>query len=267
MHKTSVHLSAAMLPVTDSMLTVQADLMAQDVATALRALFDTTHASIPDANGKLTWYSVPAQIVVIVHADGSESWRAKGSDGDLTATRMLGTAFDSARARGGATLFWPEGMTADSFVVRLSLEANYQNDHPMFESPISRESQFKVFTLSEPDVTPAFPKLGQSFPRYPYANESQRIEGDVLTRFLVDSAGRVDASTIRELWPANKPRLTGYEADAHGRFVESVIRWERQLRLDPRRVGGCAVKQLAILPMKFVAPGSRYPQNTTTSPK
>ena len=125
MQNTPVDLDADMMPLTDTAFTLQADLMAQDVAMELRALIDSTHSAMPNADGKLTWYAVPAQIVVTVHADGSESWRVKSADGDSSAARLLGAAFDSAQAHGTARIIRPNGARADSMLVRLSLSPRY----------------------------------------------------------------------------------------------------------------------------------------------
>ena len=101
--------------------------------------------------------------------------------------------------------------------------------------------KFGVFYLTEPDVTPAIPKPGWQPPAYPWANESQRVPGEVLMQFIVDSTGRTDPNSFRELWPANKPPLQGYEADNHNAFVASAKAWEKTLTFEPMRVGGCPV--------------------------
>jgi hypothetical protein len=256
MHHVPVHLSADMLPVTDTILTLQSDLMAQDVATEMRALLDTTHMSMLDVDGKLTWYSVPSQIVVIVHADGSESWRVKGSQGDLTAARLLGAAFDSAIAHGNARVVWPEGIKTDSLIVRLSLVPQYQGYDPTPEHSFDPEKEFTVFALTEPDVTAPVIKAGEPPPKYPSFNERHRVEGAVLMQLIVDSTGRTDPSSIHDLWPASWPRLDGYEAEYYNWFVESVTRWSKQVRFEPRRIAGCAVRQVVRIPLTFVAPGS-----------
>jgi hypothetical protein len=257
MHNTPVYLDADMMPVTDSMFTLQAGLMAQDVASELRALLDSAHSVMPNADGKLPWYSLPAQIVVTVHADGSESWRAKSAEGDSSAVLVLGAAFDSAQAHGKAMIFRPEGARQDSMLVRLSLSPRYTGPEGQNPPLATRGVKFGVFYLREPDVTPAVPKRDWRPPRYPAENESNRVEGDVLMQFVVDSTGRTDPNSFRELWPADKPRLSGYAADQHDAFVSSARVWEKTLTFYPMLVGGCPVKQQVMLPLKFVAPFSR----------
>jgi hypothetical protein len=255
MHNVPVYLVSDMEAGTDSLLTLQAELMAEDVATVMHASLDKGPASMPNVDARMSWYAVPAQLVVIARRDGSATARAKGTGGDSTALRWLASAFDSARAHGTALMIWPEKMEADSLIVRLSLMPQYVGPRDPPGTPVRRERKFGAFYLSEPDFIPALPKEGGSMPRYPSRNERNRVEGEVLTEFLVDSAGRADASTIRELWPKNKPYPAGFSTAEHEAFVGSVVEWEMHLaRFEPARVGGCAVKQIVQLPIKFVAP-------------
>jgi hypothetical protein len=257
MHNTPVYLDADMSPVTDSAFTLQADLVAQDVAVELRALIDSSHSAMPNADGKLAWYSVPAQIVVTVHADGTESWRVKSAEGDSSAARLLGAAFDSAQAHESARIFLPEGARADSMLVRLSLMPRYIGYLQVNSNHLTHDVKFGVFYLTEPDVTPALPKPGWPPPHYPSDNLYQRVEGEVLMQFAVDSTGHTDPGSFRDLWPDDKPRLHGLEAEYYNAFVSSVRTWEKILTFEPMRVGGCPVKQMVQLPLKFRAPGSR----------
>jgi hypothetical protein len=212
---------------------------------------------MPNVDGKLTWYSVPTQIVVIVHADGSERWRVKGAQGDLTAARLLGTALDSAIAHGNARIVWPDGIKADSLMVRLSLAAKYQVTNPARSHFIDSDKKFAVFTLTEPDLTPAVVKPGEPPPKYPSFNERHRVEGTLLMQMVVDSTGRAEPSSVHDVWPANKPRLDGYEAEYYNWFVESVTHWSKQLHFEPLRLAGCAARQLVYMPLMFLAPGSQ----------
>jgi hypothetical protein len=230
MHNVPVYLSADIMPVIDPVLTPQVELMAHDVASELRLLVDSSHSAMPNVDGKLTWYSVPAQIVVIARVDGSASWKAKGAGGDSTAALLLGAAFDSARAHGLASMFRPEGMQADSFVVQLKLVPRYTGFIDSYEMPVHRQAKFGVFYLTEPDATPALPREGQPPPVYPRVNESRRVQGELLMQLVVDSTGRAEPATIHDVWPAGKPRLQGELAEYYDAFVFSVTNWERQLQ-------------------------------------
>jgi hypothetical protein len=257
MHNTPVYLVADMSPVTDTAITLQADLMAQDVAEELRALVDSTHGAMPNADGKLPWYSVPAQIIVTVHADGPESWRENNADGNSSVAQLIGAALDSARAHKSTRILFPEGTHSDSMLVRLSLMPKYTGYAEQNPEGAKHETKFGVFYLAEPDVTLALPKPDWPPPDYPSANESARVQGDVLIEFIVDSTGRTDPNSFRDIWPADKPRLHGYEAQYYDAFVSSLRKWEKILTFEPMRIGGCPVRQTVRLPLTFMAPGSR----------
>lgn len=234
----------------------QADLMAQDVASELRNLLGATGSAVPIADTNFVWYSVPTELTVLARRNGDMIARPRGSGGDSAATTFLVRAYDAARARGVALLAWPGGFVFDSVFVRLSLLPDYVGDVPE-EAPLGKTvRKFAVFTLTEPEWSPAYPLPNQRPPRYPSENEKNRVEGSVLMQFVVDTSGRADRATIRELWPADTPRLAGYAADAHDAFVSSTEAWLREFRFRPARIGSCPVKQIVQLPLAFRAPES-----------
>jgi hypothetical protein len=55
---------------TESAVAVQADLMAQDVASQVVALLGGTKDKVPVADRSVTWRSLPAQLLVTIHPDG-----------------------------------------------------------------------------------------------------------------------------------------------------------------------------------------------------
>lgn len=255
MHRVPVFLHASMVEHPDSPLMPQADLMAQDVANEFRTLLGATGSTVPIADTNFVWYSVPTQLTVIAHRNGDVIARANGSGGDSAATLMLTRAFAAARARGAALMLFPQGFVDDSAPVYLTLWPEYIGDIPEAMPPGATMRKFAVFDLTEPERSPAYPLPNQRPPRYPSANERQQVEGSVLMQFVVDTLGRADRATIRELWPFGTPRLGGYAADAHEEFVHSVTVWLREFRFRPARIGTCAVKQMVQFPLEFRAPG------------
>lgn len=76
------------------------------------------------------------------------------------------------------------------------------------------------------------PLPGNPPPAYPARLSGARVEGEVLVRFVVDTAGRVEARTI-EIAQAS-----------HALFGESVKQWLGRTRYSPALVNGRAVRQL-----------------------
>jgi hypothetical protein len=252
-HRSLVTLAASMDTRADSEFSLQADLIAQDVAAEIRNSLGASGERAPDADGRIQWYSIPAQLVVVVRPDGLMQWRTRGFLGDSSAATLLSKSFETVRGQGGATMIWPDGSKADSMIFRLSLERMY-SDQRDYVPPGERRLKFTAFYLPMPVETPAIPLPNQAPPVYPQTNDRERVAGTVLMQLVVDTSGRAIPSTIRDLWPAGTPPLTGYDGMYYKQFVYSVTRWEKQLKFTPARVGGCVVNQLIQQPLIFKRP-------------
>ena len=239
---------------TASSIALQADLMAQDVANELDTLIKTMKAEgIPDSSMP-TWRSVPSQLVVVAHADGSITRRGVSPNGDRGATALLEKAFDAARAHEHARIIWPDGYAAQSLVVHLALEPG----SPTVDGPVARfastRPRFAAFALPYPTESPALPREGNRVPRYPQSAEMRRVTAYVLLQFVVDTLGRAVPSTVHDLWPASKPRLTGELGQYYQDFVHSVEQALPSWKFYPARIGSCPVRQIVQLPVAFEVP-------------
>ncbi len=76
------------------------------------------------------------------------------------------------------------------------------------------------------------PLPGNPSPPYPTRLSNAGIEGEVLTRFVVDTTGRVEAQTIE------------IQQASHAVFGEAVRRWLTQNRYSPAIAAGRPVRQL-----------------------
>jgi protein TonB len=76
------------------------------------------------------------------------------------------------------------------------------------------------------------PLPGNASPSYPMRLSNAGVEGEVLARFVVDTTGRVEPTSIEILQAS------------HGLFGESVKRWLRENRYSPGLVSGRPVRQL-----------------------
>jgi protein TonB len=76
-------------------------------------------------------------------------------------------------------------------------------------------------------------------PRYPENLRQTGIEGTVLVRFTVDTAGRVDAKTAQII------------SSTHGLFSRAVLDALGAFRFKPAEVGGRRVAALAEMPFEF----------------
>jgi TonB family protein len=76
------------------------------------------------------------------------------------------------------------------------------------------------------------PLAGNPAPPYPRSLANAGIAGEVLVRFVVDTAGRVEPPSVEII------------RASHGLFGDAVRGWLKQTRYTPARAGGRAVRQL-----------------------
>jgi hypothetical protein len=254
MQSVPVFLHAFMHGDPKNLLQPQADLMAQNVAIEMRRLLGETGSSVPSADSSFVWYSVPTELTLMSHRNGDLIARPIEPAGDYGATLMLVRAFEAARATSGTLIIYPDDFVGDSAAIDLTLSPAGVDDIQHRLRPGETIREFMVFTLMEPQQSPALPLPNQRPPSYPAENERSRVEGSVLMQFVVDTTGFVDGSTIHELWPVGEPRLRGDPASAHEAFVRSTTAWLRNFRFSPMRIGTCAVRQRVQFPLEFKVP-------------
>ena len=236
---------------------VQADLMAQDVASQFIALLGGTEDKVPVADRSVTWRSLPAQLLVTIHPDGSVTRRGVSAWRDTTATSLFVRAFDAARANGAALIIVPDNLASRPVVVRLVLDMDLYAPGGRTKTPASARPGFAAFLMPYATEAPALPKPNNPPPRYPDRAAMSRMGGYVTMRFIVDTLGRVEPASIHDLWPSDKPRLTGYLAADYDEFVSAVKAVLPMWRFSPARLGSCPVSQVVNLPIAFGTAGEK----------
>jgi hypothetical protein len=243
-----------MPPNTPPAFMVQAELLAKEVDVQLRTILGGSESAVPDGDSSITSNSVPAELVVIARSDGRMTWREHSYSGDTSATRLLSAALDSARHRGEALMIWPEGYAADSIDFRLSLLPDGFRAARGFDSTYKGRMAFGAFALRVPKYAPALPVKGSGDIVYPHNNEFRHVTGQVIARFVVDTAGRAEMSTFHDVWPADKPRLDGPLGRYYDDFVNALRDYATKAKFTPARVGSCTVRQWVEMPVYFQGP-------------
>lgn len=221
------------------------DLLADLAATRVRRRLSAAADTLPRGDAILSWQGTSDWLSVTLHRDGRFAWRPLG---DSAATRPpVGGAAVLAQALAELEaeehrLFWPDELPGDS--VRFELHLH----HPMIREdgtaePLALRLAAPIFTLPVPSMTPAAPRRGRPA-SYPTEALRGGAEGTVILRFVIDSAGRVEPESVREVWPETMPRLTGELAAYYDDFLRSTMRSVRRARYEPARIGGCPVRQL-----------------------
>lgn len=247
----SVYLRASIADSDRTALTAQTDFMAQEVAESMRTRMGGSPDSMANGDGVVRAGSVPAELVVVAHPDGSVQRHATSMTGDTTATVLLTKAFDAARADGDAMLIWPDGYSADSIIVRLALHALPVKREGSMAVQYRAHPAFGVFRMSYYIETPALAKPNNPDPVYPFTDRLHRVGGTLMLRFVVDTNGRAVPETIRDVWPPDTPKLTGELLRYYQGFVDASRRAVATWKFSPARIGDCPVRQIVQLPIQY----------------
>ena len=91
-------------------------------------------------------------------------------------------------------------------------------------------------------------------PSYPSGPLMGSATGRVILQFVVDTTGRADMSTLRDIWPSDKPRLEGRLGSYYASFVKAARTAIAKSTYDPARIGGCKVRQVVQQPFTYSFP-------------
>jgi TonB family protein len=108
-----------------------------------------------------------------------------------------------------------------------------------------------VFTIIEVDTVAT--RLPESAaPRYPAELLEQRVEGQAIVQFVVDTSGHADAASFAVI------------VSSHPGFTQSVREALPGMKFSPARIGSSKVRQLVELPFTFNI-ADPVPADTTTT--
>lgn len=251
------------------------DSLAQMVAARAREILGATPGQLPPGEPKYSWLNPARNLEVTAYRDGRLLWRISASarrasmvtDSTVGDSVMAG---EEARRTGagtlrpmaellahaaaelqaeGVSLAWPDSSSRDSlaFLVEVRRPLVGRGGEII---PIRVRRAFPLFSIAEPWIENAVP-IQMPRPAYPMGNLESAVEATVILTFVVDRFGRADMSTVRDEWPANRPRYKGREARYYREFVASVREALSKARFEPARIGGCAIPQLVTQPFGF----------------
>lgn len=232
----------------------------QEIADRTSTLLGGTPGTLPQGEPSISWRDLERELLVTWYRNGRVAWRvqddsSRGSRGSMPPSRdggaqLLARALAALAAEGAAFFPWPPGIAADSasFLIeyrRFTIDEAGKM-HPVTDAPLA----VPVFSIAAPRETGA---AQRSAPRisYPPRMLSMRIEGTVILQFIVDTTGRADLSTVRDVWSEDRARLTGESSDAYWAFFREARAGLGTVRYMPARIGGCPVPQLVEQPFSF----------------
>lgn len=205
---------------------------------------------LPVGEPTVTWREAFAPVHIVAHRNGRMTWYEDKGVHVASAAALLGHALDSLTAAG--ELFpWPDGLAADSMVVRIGFHWQFFPAKGTAVNPVvGVRGAVPIFSLAVPAQQEARviyqPKLS-----YPSASQLSGARGYLVMQFVVDTSGRVDMQTVHDQWPTDRPRLTGELGMYYASFLDVVRRALPDFRFAPARIGKCAVRQLESEPFIF----------------
>ena len=222
------------------------DVSTQAMAEATRTLLGAGPGQLPPGEPSVTWRHLDHRLTVVAKKGDVLAWTVRPpewlSDQSLgdEGAQLLARAFSAARTKGDAFFLWSDDLRRDSLTWIVRLEAASLGTDGTVTPPALRAG-FPVFTvLMPPSQVPEVDRIRTNFPMM----RTRGYAGNIRMQFVIDTSGRAIPSTIRDVWPANEPRVVGAPAFAYDTLVRTMRTTLQDARFAPARLGGCVVSQL-----------------------
>ncbi|GJG87492.1 hypothetical protein tb265_26730 [Gemmatimonadetes bacterium T265] len=237
-------------------------MLAQAVATRIRTRLGGSPDAMPHADSMLgallrdsasrqVWSGGlhGAELRVVMRRAGGMSWPPA-----LTSATPAITLLDRALAEAkdsGDVFVADEQFTSDSLPFTLGYAYGVASDKGKVLPQAYGPPTMVAFMMRYQVEKQAATVPGTLWAEYPDAARHGRANAVVTLQFVVDTTGRADLSTVRDLWPKDLPRLTGLVGDYYAQFVTAATDGVRRARFYPAEIAGCKVKQLVQLPFTW----------------
>lgn len=190
-----------------------------------------------------------AGLRAVARRDGSLRWSRVRTE-SLATTTLLDRALADTKQADEAFIL-PDQFSADSMAFTL----DYVRPMDVVDGRV-RPRTYGPSSLVAFTVRTAVERLAATVPgtiqmHYPESARSSGAEAHVQLSFVVDTTGRAIASTVHDVWPKDRPRLTGELGNYYERFVRGATEAVVRGRFYPAEIAGCKVKQLVQLPVTW----------------
>lgn len=243
----TIYLHAFILDTAERFMLPQADLLAQRVAGRLLALLRGRRDSLPTGEPLIGWRNdIGGNVAVTAHRDGRATWEEllPPPYTDTDAVHTVARALALAPGDGGL-LTWSREAGRDSLAIRLALDTHVE---PHYDRGIGLG--FPVFAQRVPEGSR--PELLTHPPlQYPGWLRDMGVMGHVIIEAIIDTEGRAEPGSVRDLWPAGYPRLEGRLEEEYEAFVRAARVTVLGSRFAPGRLGSCPVRVRVEIPFNF----------------
>lgn len=257
-----VYVHVAVANRADTIAATSLALIAQEVATRIRTRLGASPNAMPHADSALgvllrdstnphVWSGGlhGAELRVVMRRAGGVSWSPA-----LTSATPAITLLDRALAEArdsGDVFVTADQFTADSLPFTLGYAYGVASEHGKVLAQAYGPPTMVAFLMRYQVEKTAATVPGTLWAAYPEAARHGGANAFVTLQFVVDTTGRADLSTVRDLWPKDLPRLTGPVGDYYAQFVTAATDGVRRARFYPAEIAGCKVKQVVQLPFTW----------------
>ena len=253
-----VYVQAELVDSTDRLMLPSLDLLTQEVADSVRASLGAVARQLPDGEPTVTWRALGRDLLVVVRRDGRIASRLPTPEltlttdinrSDTAAAHLLALGIAAIARDNRYFTVWPAEFKPDSVAFHLVLHYPLVNGSGEV-APMQVRQAFALFSVHVPTEELVTVKH-QSTPKYPENFPEKGVTGELIMQFIVDTSGRAELATVKDLWPSSRPRLTGEMGRYYDAFRLAVVRSISRDRFEPARIGGCKVRQLVQMPFGF----------------
>lgn len=248
-----VYLQAELVDSLDRPILPGIDLLTQELADSVRASLGATAGELPDAEPALTWRALDSRLDVVLRRDGrvlsTLHLSGEGYEPDSAAVLLLARAVAAVAKNGKYFVIWPDGLESDSVAFRLAMRYPFVDGRGDVAT-LSLRQAFALFSVRVPTMEPVVPAR-LVHPEYAEELELGGVEGNLVMQFVVDTTGSAEMATVKDLWPSDRPRLTGDKGVFYETFRKAIVRSISRDRFEPARIGGCKVRQVVQMPFGF----------------
>ncbi len=249
----AVYIQAELVDSTDRSLLPGIDLLTQEVADGVRASLGAAADQLPNAEPPLTWRALDARLDMVLRRDGHVHSAVHVSDGsyrpDSAAAFLLARALAAVAKGDQYFMIWPDASKSDSVAFRLEMRYPFVNGRGDVGTLDLRQA-FALFSIRVPTSEPAV-ATRLLHPAYAAELQAKGVAGNLVMQFIVDTTGRAEMATVKDVWPSDRPRLTGEKGEYYESFRKAIVQSIARDRFEPARIGGCKVRQLVQMPFGF----------------
>lgn len=248
-HQVALYASVLLHDSASSRFASSADNLLQESAIRAQQLLGAKGNAVPNGAPLVSWHEVDAPLHIVAYRDGRIIRRPITRGPDSSAAALMARALDSVVNE--RILDWAADSARDSIAFDFAFSRPKLDSAGKVRLPHTSRTAIPLLVIAEPWEREVAPVRTSDHPYYPEFSRSRDYQGTVLISFVVDTSGHVVKSTIRDLWPRDKPRLYGTRLLAYQAFVDASEKFLAGASFVPASVGGCIMSQLVQMPFSY----------------